>query len=246
MTLRENMESSGTWLFRWRSFLPLFLIAPILLAFKVYQYPYQSHRLDYIWEIGCVSISLFGLAIRFFTVGSVPKGTSGRNTKRVKGDFLNTTGIYSIVKHPLYLGNFVIGLGVSLFFRLWWVTSLFVLVFWTYYERIIFAEENFLQKTFSEKYLKWAHETPTFLPKLKNWKPPKLAFSFRTALRKEYDTFMAIIASFTFLEILGDSVVNGRLVLDQLWLILFLLSGLMNATLRMIDKKTKILRIDGR
>ncbi len=246
MTLQENMESSGTWLFRWRSFLPLLLVAPILFVFKDYQYPYQSHRLDHIWEIGCISISLFGLGIRFFTVGSVPKGTSGRNTKRVKGNSLNTTGLYSIVRHPLYLGNFVISLGISLFFRLWWFAALFVLAFWLYYERIIFAEEEFLRKTFREKYLKWAHETPTFLPRLQNWKPPELAFSFRIALRKEYNTFMAIIASFTFLEILGDSFIYGRLVLDQLWLILLLLSGLMYAVLRMIDKKTKILRIDGR
>jgi len=207
VTLQENMESSGTRLFRWRSFLPLLLIVPVLIAFRNFEYPYQSHHLDQIWEIGCLSISLFGLGIRFFTVGSVPKGTSGRNTKRVKGNFLNTTGMYSIVRHPLYLGNFVISLGISLFFRLWWFTAQFVLAFWLYYERIIFAEEEFLRKTFREKYLKWAHETPTFLPRLKNWKPPELAFSFLIALRKEYNTFMAIIASFTFLEILGDSFI---------------------------------------
>lgn len=245
MTLRENMESSGTWLFRWRSFLPLFLIAPFFFVFRDY-HPYQSQRLDQIWEIGCLSISLLGLGIRFFTVGSVPKGTSGRNTKRVKGDSLNTTGIYSIVRHPLYLGNFIIGLGTSLFFQLWWLTALFVLVFWIYYERIIFAEEEFLRKAFREKYLKWAHETPTFLPRLKNWKPPELAFSFRIALRKEYNTFMAIIASFASLEILGDLFSFGRLVLDRLWLVLLLSSVLVYAVLRMIDKKTKLFRIDGR
>ncbi|GAI74444.1 unnamed protein product [marine sediment metagenome] len=39
-----------------------------------------------------------------------------------------------------------------------------------YYERIIFAEEEFLRKTFGDSYLKWAEQTPTFLPKCKNWK----------------------------------------------------------------------------
>ena len=34
------------------------------------------------------------------------KNTSGRNTHDQVADSLNTSGIYSIVRHPLYVGNF--------------------------------------------------------------------------------------------------------------------------------------------
>lgn len=246
MPLRENMESSGAWLFRWRSFLPLLLIAPILFAFKDYQYPYQSHRADQIWEMVCLSIALLGLGIRFITVGSIPKGTSGRNTKRIKGGSLNTTGVYSIVRHPLYLGNFIITIGIALFFRTLWLTSLSVLIFWLYYERIIFAEEEFLRTKFGENYFEWANKTPTFLPKFQNWIPPALPFSFRTALRKEYRTFMGIVAVFTFLETLGNFFLYGTFICDWLWVVFFSFGASTFFVVRTLDTKSNLLKIEGR
>ena len=244
MLLKETMKSSGNWLFRWRSFLPLILVVLVIFAFKNYHYPYQSHRLDLIWEMGCLSISFLGLAIRFITVGSTPKGTSGRETKLFKAEVLNTTGMYSIVRHPLYLGNFIIGLGISLFFRLWWITILFMAIFWLYYERIIFAEEEFLLAKFGSKYLEWSKNTPTFLPKIQNWTFPTRPFSFRTALRKEYRTFMAIIATFTFLEVAGDFSLHRRLGFDFIWISIFIISTSSYFIIRIIDKKTRILRVD--
>ena len=246
MPLKEELERSGTWLFRWRSFLPLLILVPIAAALKNFDYPFQSHKLDLMWEIVCLTISFIGLGIRIFTLGFVPKGTSGRNTRRVKGDLLNTTGMYSIVRHPLYLGNFFIGFGISLFLHLWWFTLLFVLVFWLYYERIIFAEEEFLRKEFQQVYLKWANATPAFIPQLRNWKPPEVPFSFRTAIKGEYGTLMAIIASFTFLEILGDFFAEGKIILDLLWVSIFLMAALLYATVRIIHKKTRILKEKGR
>ncbi|MGB8874133.1 MAG: hypothetical protein WCC75_12145, partial [Desulfobaccales bacterium] len=45
--------------------------------------------------------------------GLPPRGTSGRNTQGQVAETLNTTGIYSLVRNPLYLGNFLIWLGLS-------------------------------------------------------------------------------------------------------------------------------------
>ena len=105
MALREEFESSGNWLFRWRSYLPVAGLAIILLAFREYEYPGNSETLDHIWEVVCLLVSFFGLAIRAYTIGHAPGGTSGRNTKRQKADTLNTTGAYSLVRNPLYLGR---------------------------------------------------------------------------------------------------------------------------------------------
>ena len=61
---------------------------------------------------------------------------------------LNTSGLYSVVRHPLYLGNYLMWLGVALFSRTWWAPVIVSLVFWLYYERIMFAEEEFLRRQF--------------------------------------------------------------------------------------------------
>jgi len=242
--LKEKLEKEGSWLFKWRGYLPLLGIFPFFVAFKNFDYPNHSHQLDQIWDLSCLAISFIGLGIRFFTSGTVPKGTSGGNTKRQKARVLNTTGMYSIVRNPLYLGNFIIGLGISLFFRLWWFTLIFVLVFWLYYERIIFSEEEFLRKKFGRTYLEWAYETPAFIPRLKNWKPLVLPFSFRAAVKREYHTFFSIIAAFTFLEIVGDFFVEGRMEFDLLWMTMFSLGLLAYIVIRIIRKNTKILKLE--
>lgn len=64
------------------------------------------------WAWSCIAVSLFGLLIRAVTIGFTPKGTSGRNTKEGQvAEVLNTKGIYSVVRHPLYLGNYFMWLG---------------------------------------------------------------------------------------------------------------------------------------
>ena len=61
-----------------------------------------------------ISISVLGFLVRFYTIGTTPKGTSGRNTKEQVADVLNSSGMYSMLRHPLYLGNYLIWLGISL------------------------------------------------------------------------------------------------------------------------------------
>ncbi|NLL27934.1 MAG: DUF1295 domain-containing protein [Bacteroidales bacterium] len=45
----------------------------------------------------------------------IPKGISGKNTEKQIADFLNTKGMYSIVRHPLYLGDFLMWLGLFIY-----------------------------------------------------------------------------------------------------------------------------------
>jgi protein-S-isoprenylcysteine O-methyltransferase Ste14 len=246
MALKEEFEKTGSWLFRWRSYLPLLLTGIMLLGMRHFEYPGHCHTRDQVWEITCLVISFFGLGIRIFTVGHTPKGTSGRNTHSQKAEVLNTTGLYSIVRHPLYLGNFFIWLGISMFVHMWWISLIFILVFWLYYERIMFAEEEFLRKRFGEEYEKWSSKTPTFLPRFKNWRSPDLSFSLKSVLKREYTGLLAIVASFTFLEIAGDVFTEGKLELDLMWIIIFSAGLIIYLTLRTLKKKTKTLLVEGR
>ncbi|GHU14504.1 hypothetical protein FACS189441_4300 [Betaproteobacteria bacterium] len=97
------------------------------------------------------------------TATYTPANTSGRNTTGGQlADCLNTTGIYSIVRHPLYLGNFLMWFGISLLTgNLWFVTA-FCLIYCVYYERIMYAEEQFFRRKFGIVYTEWAAKTPVF------------------------------------------------------------------------------------
>ena len=246
MGLREEFQKSGEWLFRRRSYLPLLLIGLFLLAFDNFRYPYESHLLDNLWEILCLIISLTGLGIRVLTIGYAPRGTSGRNTKGQVAEVLNTTGAYSLLRHPLYLGNFLIWVGISLFIRVWWFSFLIILIWWIYYERIMFAEEDFLQKKFGEAFTAWADKTPAFFPSFSNWTQPELPFSFKTVVRREYTTFFAIIGVFSLLEIIGEYFLHGRPGMDLMWQIIFGGGLLVFLIVRIIKKQTSWLEVAGR
>lgn len=241
MILEDEFKRTGEWLFRWRSYLPLLFIAFLFLAFREYQYPAGSEAYAHLWTVACLFISFFGLLIRMFTVGFVPKGTSGRNTKGQLADELNTTGLYSMVRNPLYLGNFFIGLGMALFVHIWWFTLIYVLLFWIYYERIIFAEEAYLRKKFGRVYLEWADKTPAFIPNIQMYRKPAVPFSLRKVLRREYDSFFGIIAVFFILENAGELAAESRIDFEVPWTILFSLGLLTWFVLRFLRKRTNLL-----
>ena len=246
MLLKEDSVATGAWLFRWRSYLPLVLIAVIIPAFEKFSYPFGSHAYDLTWELLCFTISLAGLAIRGYTIGYAPAGTSGRNTKSQRAETLNTTGIYSITRNPLYLGNFFMMLGASMFVRVWWVSLIYLLAFGLYYERIIMAEESFLEGQFGRQYANYARRTPAFVPRFSLWRPNVIPFSFRNVLKREYSGLFGLIAAFTTLELIGDYRIEGRVVWDPVWVVLFLFGLLTYIVLRTLKKKTHWLRVEGR
>lgn len=243
MSLKQQSATSGAWLFRWRSYLPLVFVIFLLPAISRFSYPFGSHTYDIIWEMFCFAVSLIGLAIRCYTIGYTPKNTSGRNTKRQIADTLNTSGIYSITRNPLYLGNFFMMLGVVLFPRGWWTVLVYVLAFWLYYERIIMAEEIFLKSKFGQKYEEYCLRTPVFVPNCRLWQRPSLSFSFKNVLKREYSGFFGVIAAFTVLEVLGEYLIEGKIILDPIWVTIFLIGLFIYLALRTLKKKTRLLHV---
>ena len=246
MALQEEFEKTGEYFFRWRSYLPLFMAVLFILALAHFRYPFADHRLDLAWDAGCLAVALLGQIVRFFTVGFVPRGTSGRNTKGQVADALNTTGMYSIVRNPIYLGNFIIWFGLSLFMKSVWFTTVIILFFTIFYERIIFTEETFLRQKFGDAFRQWADATPAIIPRFKNWRPPTLPFSLKSAINREYGTFFAIIVTFTVLELLAGLFNYRTLRIDGIWVKLFIGSAVLYLTIRYLKKKTKVLATDGR
>jgi protein-S-isoprenylcysteine O-methyltransferase Ste14 len=246
MSIQEQSAKTGEWLFRWRSFLPLVLLVIIIPAYNGFSYPAGSHAYDLMWEMFCFAMSLSGLLLRAYTVGYAPRGTSGRNTRSQVADTLNTTGMYSLTRNPLYLGNFLIMLGVILCVRNWWLCIVYGLAFCLYYERIIMAEETFLINKFGKEYKDYVTRTPAFIPNFKLWRRPILPFSFRNALKREYIGFFNIVVAFTILEFFGDYIVKDKIVFDLVWVSIFTFSLIVYITTRILVKKTRLLCVEGR
>ena len=158
------------------------------------------------FEYFCLFIALFGLVIRSYTVGHTPANTSGRNTEGQLADTLNQTGIYSTVRHPLYLGNFFMWLGVAMLTENLWFIIAFIFIYWVYYERIMYAEEQFLRSKFGLTYTTWAGSTPAFLPRFSQFVKPSLPFSWKKVLKKEKNGLVAVFMLFFFFYASGQYI----------------------------------------
>ena len=244
MSLVHELEKSGNWLFRRRSWLPATVLVPAAV------YLFIANRsviyFNYTWEIVCILVSLAGELLRIYTVGYVQRTGSGRNVMDQMADELNTKGVYSVIRYPLYTGNFFMWLGPVLFLRsVWWVI-VFVLAFWLYYERIMFAEEQYLRRKFGEIYDKWSEKIPSFIPSFKNYIPSNLVFSIRNVLKREYNSIVNIFLIFIIMDIFRNYFLSGHINVTSMWLYLTAGAVIFWAVVRTIHKSTKWLEVEGR
>ena len=245
MALQEELKKQGDFLFRNRSYLPLIILGVGLGVFVLAKYnkieapdTWFSEVKTYIF----LSVSLLGLFIRVITVGHTPKNTSGRNTKAGQvADELNTSGIYSNVRHPLYLGNFFMWLGVAMLTENIWFIIAFILFYAFYYERIMYAEEAFLRAKFGAAYLEWAEQTPAIIPSFKNYRKAKYPFSTRKVLKKEKNGLWAVFLLFWIFDLLGTYIEEGSFRAElNFWFYAAIISSLLYAVLKVM-KKLKLL-----
>ncbi len=245
MALVHEFEKSGNWLFRRRSWLPVFLIAAGIIV--MYFTNRQAILYDNRKELLFLGISLLGQTIRIITVGYAPKNTSGRNTSAGQiADELNITGIYSVVRHPLYIGNFFMWLGPVLFIRSLVFVLFFILIYWLYYERIMFSEEQFLRRKFGDAYDKWSENVKAVIPRLKGYIKPSLGFSYKAILKREHNSFINIFIVFVILDLLRNYFLSGRLYFTPMWIYAGVAALCIWIPVTLIHKKTTWLEEEGR
>ena len=246
MALVNEFEKQGNFLFRYRGQFPVLLF---LLAIPFLYWTDTASLSDFSKDVYCISaviLSILGFCIRAYTVGTTPKGTSGRNTKEQKAFVLNTTGIYSTVRHPLYIGNYFIWIGIVVFTYNPYLIVVVSLLYWIYYERIMYAEERFLERKLGEKYVNWASSLPAFLPNLKLYTPSTIPFSLKTVLRREYSGFLATVIGFVFVELIRHYFSVGEWFISPSFLYMLFGVSVVAFLLRTLKHHTALLSEEGR
>ena len=240
MALVQTFEKQGNFLFKYRGQFPLILFFIAIPFIFLTDYSDITDAKEKIYTIISVLLSSLGFLIRFYTIGTTPKGTSGRNTKEQVAEVLNSTGIYAIVRHPLYLGNYLIWIGIATFVFNPFFFLLVSLLFFIYYERIMFAEERFLEKKFREEYLNWANKIPAFIPDFSLYKKSLIPFSIKTVLRREYSGILACVIGFCFVDILRNYKIGEELFSKNM---IYILGAtlIISVLLRTIKRNTQIL-----
>ncbi len=180
------LDMAGAVFFRVRSF------APLPVIFVAISQSWRSHvhpgpggaEVDSILNLVGLGLCLLGAGIRFATVGFVPAGTSSQS-RQLHSHALNTDGPYAVVRHPLYLGNLFITVGLLSITHEPWAYLLGLSYFWLSHLLIIRAEEALLRRTFTTQYEQWAAQVPSWIPKVSALKSLKGPFAWTRAIQRE-------------------------------------------------------------
>ena len=246
MALIHSFESQGNWLFKRRGQIPVLLFLLAIPAVYLIKYEELDPVRVTIVNYSAAILSILGAIVRAYTIGTTPRGTSGRNTQEQVAESLNTSGIYSMVRHPLYLGNYLMWIGIVLFTQNFEFVIIVSLLYWIYYERIMFAEERFLEKKFGNVYLDWSKKVPAFFPRFSSFYSSETKFSMKSVFRREYSGILATVFGFVYVEFLIGWFRWNTIAIGRNLIYLFCATLLITIILRTLKHSSKLLNEEGR
>jgi protein-S-isoprenylcysteine O-methyltransferase Ste14 len=210
----------------------------------MHYFPMRENWLNSCYTLVAIGLVVLGHLIRALAVGKRAAHTSGRNRDEQVAEALNSTGIYSMVRHPLYLGNITTYIGWAVFTGIDWLVPVFLVLFVAYYRLIIFAEEQFLTRKFGQDYLDWRKQTPLLLPAFWKYKANNQPFSIKVVLENEYSGWAASMTT-AFVLVLFQNYVMGTLQTNQnnlMAMALFIV--VFGFGMRYLKKKTRVFKVD--
>jgi protein-S-isoprenylcysteine O-methyltransferase Ste14 len=196
-------KGMGVWLRRYRRALPIPLILVTVVGLRPVA-PWGSNFLDTLTDVIGVGLCALGQWLRLWAWGS--NSEVGKWGVRDRGP-------YTLMRHPLYAGNFLIVSGLVIVFNNPWAYLLLLPPFAYLYHVITDMEEKRMNRRFGADYRDYREkEVPRFLPAL-----GKLGVAVRTtrpfgwalAWRKEFESCCGWLAGVVVLEIYEGVLARG-------------------------------------
>jgi protein-S-isoprenylcysteine O-methyltransferase Ste14 len=241
MSVNSSLERVGNQLFKYRGFVPVLFA---VIAFSIQLIDTHEQLSFSLVEKPALFLVVFGHLIRALTVGHRSMHTSGRNRSHQVAEVLNTEGMYSIVRHPLYLANILIWIGWATLLSIAWLIVAATIVFVVYYMFIMYAEEQFLRRKFGQEYERWHRRTPRLIPNPFLYQSNRNDFSWRIVFKNEYPGWTA---SMTIALCIYSLLVNKiypfsafyRSYLEG-WLVFGSVIAIFGLTFRYLKHRTKL------
>lgn len=116
---------------------------------------------------------ILGILLRFISSGYI-----------YKSHRLTTSGPYAYLRNPLYVGSFLIGLGIAITSSNLYLIEYFIISYIVLYYGTIREEEEHLKEKFGSFYVDYLQNVPSVIPCLKPYSNRKAEkFSFKQAFK---------------------------------------------------------------
>ncbi len=136
-----------------------------------------------------VPFVLAGQGVRFWAAGTIMRYRG----EKVSARGLVTWGPYAWCRNPLYVGNFLIGLGWSVMASFYAILVYAAFFFVVYFVGIVPLEEKFLSATFGEEYSRYRARVPSFIPRQPQKKALRGPFSSGVLWKSERHSFLVTL-----------------------------------------------------
>ncbi|MCX6561794.1 MAG: isoprenylcysteine carboxylmethyltransferase family protein [Candidatus Aminicenantes bacterium] len=102
------------------------------------------------------AVAALGLTVRAWAAGHIRKEKA-----------LAVTGPYRHSRNPLYVGNFILGVGIAVATNSWWGVLAFAIYFGLFYPLVILEERDRMRRIFPDQYGAFEKSVPLFFPRIK-------------------------------------------------------------------------------
>lgn len=157
--------------------------------------PFAEAKADCAWFWVSLGVASAGALVRVITSGFAALGTSGRAKVAAEASELNTTGPYSLVRNPLYLGRILNFTGLAMLSGSWVFGAIVFLLAILVYERISVYEEEFLRSKFGAAHTAWAKDVPALFPRFSGWVKPKYPFWWKRMIWREQNKLFLLVTT---------------------------------------------------
>ena len=120
-----------------------------------------------------LALAVAGQIFRIYAAGFIHKNKQ-----------LASTGPYALVRHPLYLGNFLIMIGFTIAAANWYVTLVVVMFWLIWYPAAIAYEDTKLERIFEDEWRAWSKNIRAVIPG---------RFRFVDLKAEGWDTYQSLI-----------------------------------------------------
>ena len=210
MTWAQRMTLAvGNYVFRYRN--AMFPIIFVLLAlWGAPRMLFGNPTVDQ-WLMRCgVVIALLGETVRLSTIGFQYIERGGKN-RRIYASFLANRGMYALTRNPMYLGNILIALGMTMVAGSPIAYTIVLPFFLFVYHAIVVAEEAYLRGQFGEAYARYCADVPRWGLSLRRMRDAfaGMTYDWRRSVRKELSTITGLLTGLILLPVWRTYFLQG-------------------------------------
>ena len=199
----------GNFFFHYRNalFPIIFVLGALALRPKII---FDSLVIDQFLTFVGMGVALLGQAVRLITIGFEYIHRGGKDGQVYAGRLVRG-GVYGITRNPMYVGNGLIAIGMTMLLGSPMGYLILIPFFLFVYQAIVSSEEAYLRNKFADEYDDYANSVNRYMPKLSRiaGSLEGMHFDWRRSIKKDLGTVVGLTIGFIFIPVWRTYLLHG-------------------------------------